>query len=48
MTGLADRAQRRANQRDTAFAIASMTKGFVAVAVMSLVESGALALDIRL
>jgi CubicO group peptidase (beta-lactamase class C family) len=48
VAGLADRAQRRPNQRNTAFAIASMTKGFVAVAVMSLVESGALALDTRL
>jgi len=48
VAGLADRAQRRPNRRDTAFAIASMTKGFVAVAVMSLVESGALTLDTRL
>ena len=45
--GFADRAQRRPNRIDTAFATASMTKGFVAVTVMSLVESGDLALDTR-
>lgn len=47
-SGSAHRAERRPNQLDTAFATASMTKGFVAVTVMSLVESGALQLDTRL
>ncbi len=43
--GLADRAHAIANTVDTRFAIASGTKGFTALAVMSLIEDGSLALD---
>jgi CubicO group peptidase (beta-lactamase class C family) len=43
--GLADRAHEVANRLDTRFAIASGSKGFVALAVASLVESGELRLD---
>lgn len=46
--GFANRAEQRPNEVDTAFATASMTKAFTAVTVMSLVESGALALDTTL
>ena len=42
--GLADRAHEIANTIDTQFAIASGTKGFTALTIMSLVESGALEL----
>lgn len=42
--GLADRARAVANTVDTRFAIASGTKGFTALAVMRLVESGLLGL----
>lgn len=44
-TGFADRAHRVPNTLDTLFAIASGTKAFTALAVMSLVAEGALALD---
>ena len=40
--GLADRAHEIANTIDTQFAIASGTKGFTALTIMSLVESGTL------
>ncbi|GIJ44043.1 serine hydrolase [Virgisporangium aliadipatigenens] len=43
--GAADRAAAIPNRADTRFAIASGAKGFVAVAVASLVEAGALRLD---
>jgi CubicO group peptidase (beta-lactamase class C family) len=43
--GLADRRHQLANTSDTRFSLASGTKGFTALAVMSLVESGDLALD---
>ena len=43
--GLADRAHGIANTIDTRLAIASGTKGFTALTVMSLVEEGALDLD---
>ena len=43
--GLADRAHGIANTIETQFAIASGTKGFTALAVMSLVADGALKLD---
>jgi CubicO group peptidase (beta-lactamase class C family) len=43
--GFANRAEQRPNGISTAFATASMTKAFTAVTVMSLVESGDLALD---
>jgi CubicO group peptidase (beta-lactamase class C family) len=43
--GLADRAHGIANAPDTQFATASGTKGFTALAVMSLVEEGAISLD---
>src|SRR2546430_6930378 len=43
--GLADRAGEIANATGTQFAIASGGKGFTALAVMSLVEDGALALE---
>lgn len=43
--GLADRAHGIANTLDTQFATASATKGFTALAVMGLVEDGALSLD---
>ena len=43
--GLADRAHEIANTIDTRFAIASGTKGFTALTVMSLVEEGSIALD---
>ncbi len=46
--GFANRAEKRPNELNTAFATASMTKAFTAVTVMALVESGALALDTRL
>ena len=42
--GLADRAHRISNTIDTRFAIASGTKGFTALSVMSLVEDGSLTL----
>ena len=44
--GMADRRHRIANTTDTRFSLASGTKGFTALAVMSLVESGKLALDL--
>ena len=43
--GLADRAHGIPNTVDTRFAGASLSKGFTALAVMSLVEQGVLALD---
>jgi CubicO group peptidase (beta-lactamase class C family) len=43
--GLADRAHEIANTVDTVFAIASGTKGFTALTVMSLVQDGALSLS---
>jgi CubicO group peptidase (beta-lactamase class C family) len=43
--GLADRAHDLPNTVDTRFAIASGTKGFTALTVMSLVEDGSLQLD---
>jgi CubicO group peptidase (beta-lactamase class C family) len=43
--GLADRAHGIPNAPDTMFAIASGSKGFTALAVMSLVEDGTLGLD---
>lgn len=43
--GLADRAHAIANTIDTRFAIASGTKGFTALTVMSLIEDGSIALD---
>jgi len=43
--GLADRAHEIANTVDTQFATASVTKGFTALAVMALVESGTLDLS---
>jgi CubicO group peptidase (beta-lactamase class C family) len=43
--GLAHRANAIANTVDTRFAIASGTKGFTALAVMSLIEEGTLGLD---
>jgi len=43
--GLADRRHGIENQIDTRFAIASGTKAFTALTVMSMVESGLLALD---
>src|ERR1041384_3330564 len=43
--GLAHRGHGIANAVDTRFAIASGTKGLTALAVMSLVEQGALSLD---
>lgn len=43
--GLADRAHRVANTLDTRFGIASATKGFTALATMSLVADGSLSLD---
>jgi CubicO group peptidase (beta-lactamase class C family) len=43
--GFADRAYRVPNGLDTQFATASGTKGFTALAVMALVESGTLGLD---
>jgi CubicO group peptidase (beta-lactamase class C family) len=43
--GLADRAHSIANTMDTQFATASITKGFTALAVMALVESGTLDLS---
>ena len=43
--GMADRRHQLANTTDTRFSLASGTKGFTALAVMSLVESGELALD---
>ena len=46
--GSADRANGRPNRLDTRFATASMTKGFTAVAIVSLVESGDLTLGTRL
>ena len=46
--GLADRAHRIPNTLDTQFAIASGTKGFTALTVMSLVAEGALALDTKI
>ncbi|HET9232797.1 MAG TPA: serine hydrolase domain-containing protein, partial [Candidatus Eisenbacteria bacterium] len=46
--GLADRAHSIPNTLDTQFAIASGAKGFTALAVMSLVAEGALALDTKI
>jgi CubicO group peptidase (beta-lactamase class C family) len=43
--GLADRAHEIANTVDTLFALASGTKGFTALAVMSLVDDGSLSLS---
>jgi CubicO group peptidase (beta-lactamase class C family) len=43
--GLADRAHEIANTVDTVFAIASGTKGFTALTVMSLVQDGAISLS---
>jgi len=43
--GLADRTHAVDNRPDTRFGLASGTKGFTALAVMSLIESGELALD---
>ncbi|MDR7276919.1 serine hydrolase domain-containing protein [Catenuloplanes atrovinosus] len=43
--GLANRADERPNRVDTRFAIASGSKGFVAVAALSLIESGELRRD---
>src|SRR5690349_1818835 len=43
--GAADGAAAIPNREDTRFAIASGSKGFVAVAVASLIESGGLRLD---
>lgn len=43
--GFADRAHAIDNTSDTRFAIASGTKGFTAVTIMSLIEDGSLALD---
>ena len=44
-SGLADRANGRPNGVDTRFATASVTKGFTAVTVASMIEDGLLALD---
>lgn len=46
-SGLADRARRLANTPDTLFALASGTKTLTALAVLSLVAEGRLALDSR-
>lgn len=46
--GLSDRANKRLNNVDTRFAVASGSKVFTALTIMSLVESGALALDTTL
>jgi CubicO group peptidase (beta-lactamase class C family) len=43
--GDADRAERRPSRLETRFGIASVTKGFTALTVASLVDSGALAFD---
>jgi CubicO group peptidase (beta-lactamase class C family) len=43
--GFADRAHAIDNTSDTRFAIASGTKGFTALTIMSLIEDGSLALD---
>ncbi|MEM8706877.1 MAG: serine hydrolase domain-containing protein [Actinomycetota bacterium] len=43
--GFADRANQRPNSRSTRFATASGTKGFTALATMSLIEDGALTPD---
>ncbi|MGH1492843.1 MAG: serine hydrolase domain-containing protein [Acidimicrobiales bacterium] len=45
VAGYADRANQRPNRIDTQFATASATKGFTALTVASLIESGALTLD---
>ncbi|MDZ4804738.1 MAG: serine hydrolase [Candidatus Eisenbacteria bacterium] len=45
--GLADRAHLVANTVETQFGIASVTKGFTALAVMSLVAEGSLCLDTK-
>lgn len=47
-SGSADRANDRSNNIDTRFAIASGTKAFTALTIMSLVESGVFALDTTL
>ena len=46
--GHRDRANQRVNNLETRFAVASGTKGLTALAIMSLVESGALLLDTTL
>src|SRR5688572_1049424 len=46
--GLADRANRRPITLDTRFGIASVTKGFTALAVASLIDSGVLSFDTTL
>lgn len=43
--GFADRANERPNTLDTRFGVASGTKGFTALTIMSLVEDGTLSLD---
>lgn len=47
-SGHSDRANERANNLETCFAVASGTKAFTALTVMSLIESGALTLDTTL
>lgn len=44
-SGWSDRANRRLNKLESRFAVASGTKAFTALTIMSLVESGALTLD---
>ena len=46
--GFSDRVNKRVNRVDTLFAIASGTKGFTALTIMSLIESGELTLDTTL
>lgn len=46
--GLADRAEERPNTLDTRFAVASAVKGFTALTVASLVESGHLSMETTL
>lgn len=46
--GYSDRANERLHDLETRFAVASGTKAFTALAIMSLVESGAFALDTTL
>ncbi|WP_248147764.1 serine hydrolase domain-containing protein [Microbacterium aoyamense] len=45
--GLADRGHGIPNTTETRFAVASLSKGFTAIAVMSLVQDGLLSLDTR-
>lgn len=46
--GLADRAEERPNSMDTQFGTASVTKGFTALALVSMIEDGLLDFDSRI